>query len=552
MIIEKLLIFDIVKEEANEFHFSQHANIIYSADNTSGKSCLLKSIYYALGLQIKNFASGWNYKDMVFKLYYSHKSDHGTILRYRDKFIVDGNANVLSEREYSEWLSDLLNIRIKLPRKNSDTLEHVVASAILSLFYIDQDTSWDKTPYKNTVNLGWYEAASIPRAIFEYVLGLKSSLNIDIADKISDLSRQKSSIDNQLNVLHELRSNFVAKDVVSEFDENKIKEEIKKYLECAEQMQSAIRSYKSKIYAERIKLDKYELEISELYKILDYNEKTYKKFSSVCPQCKSVLTDEQASERIKISNNVIEIKSDICELEEKAHESKQKINELLSQKINIDKEYSKLLSIAHAKQGELTLEQHLQNKSQEMSRSKYYKIKSNLFEQSIELGDKIKSLDSESRKLLISQQSKKAKIAQDFKNILVKFSLKFNKVNTDAKFLKFNQLSGSGADKNQKFIVFYMLYTKILIDHAKIELPFVLDSIVKDELDENVMEKSYKIVDEVLLSSGKQSFFAVLDDKLNLIDSKHNKIKIDAESRLLSKERYLELNSELQLISGQQ
>lgn len=551
MIIEKLLIFDIVNEEANEFSFSQHANIIYSADNTSGKSCLLKSIYYALGLQIKNFASGWNYKDMVFKVYYSHESNFGTILRYRGKFIVDGNDNILSEREYSEWLSRLLNIKIKLPRKNSDTLEHVIASAILSLFYIDQDTSWDKTPYKNTVNLGWYEATSIPKAVFEYVLGLKSSLNIDIADKISDLSRKKSNIDNQLNVLHELRGDFVQKDVVSEFNEDKIKEEIKKYLECAEQMQATIRTYKSRIYAERIKLDRYELELSELYKILDYNEKTYKKFASVCSHCKSVLTSEQASERIKISNNVIEIKSDVYELEEKVKESKKKIAEYLSQKLDVDKEYNKLLSIAQTKQGELTLEQHLQDKSQEMSRAKYYEIKSSLFEQSTELSDKIKSLDSESRKLLASQQRKKDKIAQDFKNIQFKYSLKFNNVDTDAKFLEFKQLSGSGADKNQKFIVFYMLYTKILIDHSNIELPFVLDSIVKDELDENVLEKSYKIVDELLLSSEKQSFFAVLDDKLNLISESHNRIYIDGENRLLSKERYKELSAELQLISDQ-
>lgn len=117
MIIEKLLIFDIANEEANEFSFSQHANIIYSADNTSGKSCLLKSIYYALGLQIKNFASGWNYKDMIFKIYYSHKSNSGTILRYRDKFIVDGNDNVLSEREYSEWLSGFIKYKDKTSKK---------------------------------------------------------------------------------------------------------------------------------------------------------------------------------------------------------------------------------------------------------------------------------------------------------------------------------------------------------------------------------------------------------------------------------------------------
>ena len=183
-----------------------------------------------------------------------------------------------------------------------------------------------------------------------------------------------------------------------------------------------------------------------------------------------------------------------------------------------------------------------------MAKAKYYEVKTALTEQSSDLNIQIKKLDSESKKLLTSQAKKGKIISADFKNIMFKHSLRFNTVNFDSNFLEFKPINDSGAVKNQKFLAFYMAYSKILIDHSSIELPFVLDSIVKDELDIDILSKSYGLVDEVLLNSGKQSFFAILIDKLNLIGQQHYMIKIEKQNRLLSKEKYELLEHELQLV----
>ena len=550
MIVNRLVIFDISNEEANDFCFSPRANIIYSADNTSGKSCLLKSLYYTLGLQIKNFASGWNYKEMAFKIYYSHNESEGYILRHKDTFWVNGVEHPLSERDYSEWLSDILNVKIKLPTKQDTTPQKVVASAILNLFYIDQDSSWDKTPYKNTINLAWYDSKSIPKAVFEHVLGIKSSLNIDLTEKISELGKQKTNIDNQLHVLISLREEFVAKETSSEFDEEKIKEGIKKYLQCANELQKIIGRYKSKIYSEQVKLNTFEEELRDFREILLYNERTYTEYSTECPKCHSILTDEQSRERIKITNNILDLKISIVEIEKNINKSKKKIQEFLEQKIDIEKEYKTLLSVAQTKQGELTLEQHLHNKSKEMTRSKYYEIKTNLSEHSIDLEAKIKKLESDSKKLLASQARKRDKIESDYKQLIFNHSLLFNTVTLDSKFLEFKQINESGAVKNQTFLALYMVYSKILINHSAVELPFVLDSIVKDELDSEILKKSYKLVDDVLLASDRQTFFAILDDKMELIGRDYHKIKVDNSSKLLSKAQYAKLVGELTMTSS--
>ena len=78
--------------------------------------------------------------------------------------------------------------------------------------------------------------------------------------------------------------------------------------------------------------------------------------------------------------------------------------------------------MAQTKQGELTLEQHLHNKSKEMTRSKYYEIKTNLSEHSIDLEAKIKKLESDSKKLLASQARKRDKIESDYKQLIFNHS----------------------------------------------------------------------------------------------------------------------------------
>lgn len=545
MIINKLIIFDLANKEANEFIFSSKANVIFSEDNTSGKSCLLKSIYYALGLQIKNFASGWNYKDMAFKTYYTHDNITGTIIRYKDSFFINGADQPIFEREYSEWLSDLLNIKIKLPTKHDTMPQRIVASAILNLYYIDQDNSWDKAPYKNTVNLTWYDQKSMPKAVFEHVLGIKSSLNIDLAEKLSDLGKKKQIIDTQLSVLGELREEFVTKDVVSEFNMENVKEEIKHYLHCASQIKRKIGSFKSKIYFEQVKLDSFEEELRDYKEILAYNSKSYADYSKECPKCHSILTKEQSIERIKISNNIIELQIAIANLEKQVEKSKRTTSAYLNKKIDIEKEYKLLTTIAKTKQGELTLEEHLKNQSLQMARSKYYEIKTNLSEQFQELVEKIKKLESDSKKLLATQARKREAMETHFKQIITRYSMIFNTVNFDSNFLEFKQINESGAVKNQKFLALYMTYSKLLMDYSPIELPVVLDSIVKDELDTDILYKSYKLVSDVLLSSDKQTFFAILEDKMPLIPSDCYKIRVDNSSRLLSKENYEKLIGEL-------
>ena len=80
--------------------------------------------------------------------------------------------------------------------------------------------------------------------------------------------------------------------------------------------------------------------------------------------------------------------------------------------------------------------------------------------------------------------------------------------------------------------------------------PFGLDSIVHDEWDDDTYKSAYNLVEENLLSiTTNQTFFAILDDKLKYIKGNYNMIFLNENNRLLNKQKYIELESEFDVIN---
>lgn len=547
MFIEKIIIFDYKNEEANSFQFSKGANIISSKDNTSGKSCLLKSIYYALGLDLQKFAPDWTYKEMIFKIYYDHDGNRGFILRSGDNFWVNGHSNSLSLKEYSAWLLNLLDIRIKLPLNGKEEMQDVYASAPLSLFYIDQDTSWNGALYKNTVNLKWYKPNSIPKNIFEYLLDISNDDIVELEDKKTQLKNEKNILTNQSDVLSNLKDDFSLSASSTIFDESVVKEEVSQYLKLADTLGHKIQKYKANIYSKRIQLDALLLDMEELNEILKYLETSYKNIQHKCTQCNSHLTTEQSIQRMKLDSNKVSIQMHKLDLHKKIKKLQEEINGESGKKLDLEKEYAKLLSIAETKQGELTLGQYIEEKAKENTQNIYCNIKNDLYGRIDGLEVDIKKLEKEIRVLKKTTADKKEAIKKYFETLLLQLNTNFPKVNLDYKFLEFKEIKDSGSIKNEVFLCLYMAYSSTILKYSSIKLPFVLDSFIKDELDESNIQESYKLVEKTLLSSGEQTFFAMLDDKFDYIKGSYNTISLEAK-KLLNKGKFIELKSEFSCI----
>jgi hypothetical protein len=447
---------------------------------------------------------------------------------------------------------NLLNIKIKLPLKTTEEMTEVYASVPLSLFYIDQDTSWSGALYKRTLNLNYYASNSIPKGIFEYLLKISIDEIIELQDKKLALQKQSSTLKNKCDVLVDLKDKFTLDVPSVVFDESLAKEEIFQYLKLADELGQKIKKYKANIYSKRIQLDALLLDRQELDEILKYLKKSYKNIEHTCTQCNSYLTAEQSIQRMKLDNNQTSAHIYALDLEKKIETLQESIKAEEGKKLNLEDDYTKLLSIAETKRGDLTLGQHIEDRAKENTKNIYCNVRNDLSDEIDRIAKVIEELTRNIGLLSKGSKGRKQEIEKYFETLLLKLKIIFPKANLDRyKFLDFKEIKDSGSIKNEVFLCLYMAYSNLLLKYSSVQLPFVFDSPIKDEIDKDNIKKFYQLIEDTLLTSEQQTICVMLEDKLPHIKGSYNKIALDGNNRLLNKEKFEELKLEFcQMIEG--
>ena len=547
MIIKKLIILDNKREEANSFVFSNTSNIIVSDDSNVGKSCLLKSIYYSLGFPVKTSQENWIFKDKIFKLFYTHNGEEGFIIRHGDVYWIDNQ--VMNTKEYSSWLLSKLGINIKLALKKDIDIRTVYPSAVLLPFYIDQDDSWSSIPYKNVANdLNQYDSKLIPGALFEYIFNISTQEILDKREKISFITKEKGLLEQQYNTLSSLKNEFIQTDVNEyTFNETEAMNDIKKYIQLANNINEKLNEFKSKIYHKKIVLDQLNVELMELSQIIKNTDSAYSNIKDTCKHCGSLLTDEQSLKRVQLMNNKYEASILYAKLKQQAQKIEQEIIDATNSKIGLEEEYKNILSVAEKKQGDVTLQNFIEQQARKFSKDNYVSVKNNLNIKISKLNNDIKSLNAEIKKLHKIQKNRKDTIGNDF--YITKNDLKMtfsNAALNEVEFLKFKTIKGSGTVYNLTFFSMYIIYLHLLVKYSIIELPIGVDAPIKDELTGKNTGLIYKTLEKYVLNTTKQSFVVMLNDKLEYITDNHNIINLTKP--ILDKKLYSQLISEFSCI----
>lgn len=543
MIVEKIIILDFKAKEGNFFEFSPKSNIIHSESNTSGKSCLLKSIAYNLGLNVKKWPSGWDINNLIFKIFYDNNGTKGSIIRQKDNFWINDDKTSLSEKEYTQWLFKNFNFKIKLPLKNQKKYTDSYASAPLSLFYIDQDTSWKGIPYKNTVSLDWYESGSVPKTIFQYLLGISNDAIIELKEKEYNFKEKEKDLYNKISVLDSLKDKFISAPKKILIDPELWEEKANNFLTYTNNLIEKINDYTRKIFLSKEKLDKLLLEKNELDKIYENLGESYSKIKSRCTQCDSILTAEQSIQRMKICNTQIGIELYKNDLENKIAQIQLDLSNLSSMKNEIEKDY--VLIFKKDSDDIKDINDYISQQSKEISNGQFLKINNELSTMLVETKKYQKSISKEIKKLEKELESRESIIKKCFDSKLIYYKGKFKKMTSEYKFLSFKRIKESGSVDNQSFFSLYMIYTNILMKYSIVKFPFIIDAIVKDELDDEISNLFYEELERTILNSKDQTIIALLSDKKNCFDNHHHYIELRKDERILKQDLYNLLESEI-------
>lgn len=465
-----------------------------------------------------------------------------------------------SSKYYMQGLGRAKGINIKAEEADGTSPANVLRSAkekqklfkdkgTVQIYCLFDKDDCDDEKFKKAIQqcrkAGFVDAVSVPCYEYWLLLHLKKT-NQPFRDAKECCETFQSEYNRKFQTQYTvmLKDDFIRKDTEEyTFNEQEAINDIKRYLSLAEGINVKLNEFKSSIYQKKIEVDNLKVETLELTKIIENTRHSYNEIRDVCAHCGSDLTEQQSMMRIRLENDQYEATLLRNDLDRKIKKLEAEIDSILQGKLGFENEYASLLSIAEKKQGEITLQQFIEQKAQKLAKTNYVEVKNTLNEKIADLTERINKLSSEIRILEKQQRVQRDTIGLRFNELKEKLKITFSTASlNELSFLEFKTITASGTVSNVTLFSIYIIYLRLLSEYSVVELPFGFDALIKDELTENNIKLMYETLEKYILNSNKQVFVVMLKDKLKYITGKHNLIELNKP--ILDKTKYDELLGE--------
>lgn len=545
MIIKKVLIVDDRNGESGEFHFSPSSNLVVSSGNTQGKSSLLKSIYYGFGLDIKRFPTQWIPSTMSIKLdVYNEKTAEDLYIVRKDKlFYVSDEAKPLNATEYTHWLSGKLGVDLKLTVKATKTTKSIsYPSPLISPFYIDQDESWSGRIYKAINELGLY--SGIPERIFEYIFNISDDDDQALIERLSRLRADNASNSSKRTSLNEVYLEYVNEEVeiavigdsISLNSSNGAIQDLDALTELINKSSDKYRKYKALRIDLQRKLDQRRKTVEEYRDILSMYKGDYRIIETICKHCKSVLTPEQVKTRMEISSNILDLQYVIDVTDKEITETLSKIEKCKTDEETTLAEYQKLSrEIAVAPQFE-TIAEYIDAASTKKSQNEFASMIQKLDYEISKVDAEIKDLKQERAESAKSSAALKDQIETKYFEYVNSLAIIMAGSNVhDRAFGDFSAPKSSGVKDNQVYLGIYLTYMRLISEFGRYQLPFCIDSFIKNETSDNNQDVMFEATDKFFFKIKGQSIFSAIESSVDrYMKNSKNIHRVQIGERLLS------------------
>ncbi|MEC1635120.1 hypothetical protein P9D98_10675 [Bacillus mojavensis] len=368
LILREITLVSLKEKKARKFKFHPKVTVI-KGENHTGKSSLIKSIYWAFGAKPKKVHPNWEKADVITSVRFSIENDDYLILRKGEFFaIFDGNYNVLGTFDkittaLGPYLSELFGYKIKLNSRNNNLITPPPAYFLLP-YYIDQDVSWNEN-WSAFSNLG--QLSNWRNNIINYHTGIKPNEYYEIKAKIEDKQLKIKDIENKKSVSQIVLDKLLAqfKSALIDFDINVFRQEIDELMEKYERIKVVGQRAKDKII--ELKSDKLHLQnhidilknaVQELRN--DYQYALKQPDAIDCPTCGHTYENSFA-ERFTIAKDEDSCQELLIQLNEDMKDIDTEIKKEYIVYQQNNKEASKIQDLLEQKQGKIKLRDVIQN-----------------------------------------------------------------------------------------------------------------------------------------------------------------------------------------------
>lgn len=544
--LEKLIVISDSEKKTKEISFSDGLNIVIG-ENKTGKSSLIKSIFYTLGCELK-MESSWKRLISHFYLKFKYGENLYELVRVAKRFILFVKMNkevhllidTSSFHEFCDFLT--LNIfEIDFPFMTNELREINVTTPILWRFqYIDQDNGWGKIGESFT-NMryikNWKEHSN------KFVIGYqaeefyktKKLINI-CQDEVKKLKVKHENIEELISRINEKikinESNNVIENIEPiNFLLNKID-----FLEKESfRLKESLSKLKNSRYEKLMSLKMLENMISDLE--LDFDFAKNESDELICPFCGTTHqnTIVQRTEIVKdiqtgnelVKEHRVELNKLENDIQETSHELKKLQGELKINKTKLEKERDGISII---------------NNYKTEGKKEFIKISNdegNLIQK--EIGNKIVEIENHNETLSSYKSLKRAKeIKKEFNEHYIPV---LNLLNVPTTFLKIKDfvqvLDNTGSELPRLIYAYHIaLYKYNLSKDRGIFSWLIVDTPNQQGQDDQNLKNIDKVLSEVLTKKGQ--FILGTERPTGYEDRAAKVIKLDGYKQTLDSDSYLE------------
>lgn len=524
--------------------------VIVAGGNESGKSSILKTLYYTLGATVYPFARRWERANVASLLKFTIDGVNFKAVRVASDVYVFNPDNTLrfhdwNKQKIAEEMNNLLGIPPFFKDKDGNSLT-LSTGCLFMPFYIDQDKGWDQ-PWNSLLGLNGgkhnamlFHTGAIDEEYYSYkcLLDQSESRLKDVVNEISGSLKFKSTFMAKYKEAERLPFNDEdfnrgIQDVLEKLKE--LKEEQKQILQELEKLYAAKYSY-------QFNVDQLKENIAEINK--DFNYALKSPTELCCPMCGAMVENGQY-ERFRMLDDRDRCKSLLIENNKRLEEITEKINtkEILSDRIK-----QKIASIQASfsnKSDKVSLEDMFIEKMKEHVETVMTRATNDLLDEKIKLEREIKYLKDNLKR--VNKEEIKKQIEKDFDAYLKKTLREFglDKSEYQKRFKLGSRINTTGSNVVKHIVAYTYAYYYVM---QKYNCPFFSPIVIDEPKQKGLDDNGFSSTIDFIINgrpSDSQLILSLTDSELNLLPEKYNPIMLRSGNDVMNSEEYESVRNEI-------
>lgn len=492
---KELVILSLIEKSARKINLDGDITIITSRHNDTGKSCLVKSIYHALGCDIVQFHPQWNNINPITILKFVKDNIEYSILRYEKLVILfDKDLQVINKftsigNELANFYEEFFSFKIKLIHSISKEMKTPFPSHYFLPFYIDQDSSWKKS-WNSFDKLSAFTKWRLD--LIEYHTGIKPNEFYELkAQKLQKLNDRKEKNDeyNTVNKVYLKQLNKKNSTAKFNININEFKEQIDELIKNLNLIVDKESLYKEKMLELKSQVSLIDKQIvlaektrNNLSKDLEYAEKLNEEIE--CPLCGTIHKND-FSQKYAIAQDenrcyelMLSLKQDRGRIESEIQRARNEVREITKEKARIEE-------ILTYKKGEIKFRDYIDNIG-EKKLIQSIKLELDEINKVIEIyNEDIKNIEDSMKKY--TDKQRKDEIERCYMTLMTDYLYKLN-VNMlqqeDYQSISCT-IKENGSDLSRALLAYYYSILHVMRKYSSTyDSPIVIDSPLQDEQSE--------------------------------------------------------------------